>query len=172
MTSSVKSITRDLMFLFLTATLTACSPRVVDVTSDRSYWGRFQPGQRYRTKEPTFLVGYCESFSFKLWFWEWDTKLAIAPPGYNPLDMHPKTIEEYIASPDDWHDVVAILQPSTEFKVVRFEMHPYNIGLTSVIAEILNGPYRGKFADIDSLSKYLQQGRGLEPNVEYIEFIP
>ena len=160
------------MFLFLTATLTACSPRVVDVTDDRSSWGRFQPEQRYRTKGPTFLFGYNESFSFKLWFWEWDTKLAIAPPGYNPLDMYPKTIAQYIASPDHWPDVVAILQPATEIKVVRFETHPYNIGLISVIAEILNGPHRGTFVDIDHLSKYLQQGRGLEPNVEHLEFIP
>lgn len=167
---------RQFLLAFAAIMLTGCSPRVVDVTADSYYWGKFRLEQRYRTKIHSFMTKSNDTFLAKIGSLEWETYYYIYPPSnsYHPYHDIPEAIEAYESSPQEWPEVLAALPPGTELKIVKFYMYPYNIGLSSAFAEIQSGPHKGIVASISSLSKHLNdpQESGTEPNADYLELIP
>ncbi len=167
---------RLFLLAFVAIMLAGCSPRVVDVTGDPYYWGKFRLEQRYRTRIHSFLTKSNDTFLHKLGSLEWETYYDIYPPSnpYRPYHDIPEAIEAYESSPREWPEVFAALPPGTELKIVKFYMYPYNIGLSSALAEIQSGPHKGIVASITFLSNRLNDPKesGTEPNPDYLELIP
>ncbi len=131
-----------------------CVSSKIDVTDDPYYWGAYRPGDLYATTQRVFLVK--------------DNGYTVYRPKYESSRIFPETIEAYLNDPGRWPRVVSVLDIGSSFRIDRFTVNPYGLGLPRIWGSILGGPHDGWAIEMSFLSPYTGSGVGLGPDEEYL----
>jgi len=155
----------------------------IDVTADKKYWGRYEPGQEYRLKVDVFLAG-----SGLMVPGEWIapkpdsekppladglvTPGELIAPKSDDKNPPPATIAEYCADPTKWPGY-SVIPAGTRIRISRIRMwRTVTYHRIEIFADIIDGAIQQKDVQITLLSRPWQspQGRTLwEPNPLVLE---
>jgi hypothetical protein len=120
-----------------------------DVSEIKEFWGGYELNQKYELNRYVFLEKKRD----------WAKKLVLVPQGNQEhlgsmLWNAPGSKEEYLANTQNWPDVVGIIDEGAKVRIHKFGRHGAPLWGSSiyVIAEICDGPFKGKLVDIGDIS--------------------
>ncbi len=120
-----------------------------DVSGIKEYWGGYEINQEYKLTRYVFLEKEQD----------WTEKMVLVPPRNQEhlgrmLWNAPSSKEDYIAKKQNWPNVIGIIDEGTIIRIQKFGQHGAPLWSSSiyVIAEIMNGPFKGQLVDIGDIS--------------------
>ena len=120
-----------------------------DVTNKKQYWGEYHLGQELELLMDVFLMQEDD----------WSERLVLTPPGqlhqHAGLYSAPNSMAEYHENPETWPDIVDVLSSGTQIKCKMVRKHGTMLwgSSTTIFAEILDGPHKGKVVDVEDISE-------------------
>jgi hypothetical protein len=169
------------LLLVVCLSLAGCARVTHRVSTERvEHWGAYEPGAEYELLMDVFLLRPDSEIEYYTDTGKWRNKpsqrLALVPPGEVPqragLYTSPKSIMAYEKDPEGavqrtygsgtivfYDDVVGIVRAGTRLRCVRLDRHLGGSFMTgagiwhTLYAEILDGGFAGKVADIEDLGR-------------------
>ncbi|MCL2646729.1 MAG: hypothetical protein FWD61_06955 [Phycisphaerales bacterium] len=150
-------LTRIIGLLVVVASFPACgkwffSSGWTDVTTDRTEWGGYEPGQEYRLKTEVFLRKNGDGSSGGILV----APASLIAPNPNIKDNNPPpaTVTEYRADPAKWPWYIDVIPAGTRIRVshIRRWNTMTNSEIT-IFADIIDGDIRQNDVGIRGLSR-------------------
>ncbi len=138
-----------------------------DVSANRECWGGYEIGSLYRLKVDVFIAN--------VRFYSNGIALATGTEFKRSGQWGgPTTTQEYKSAPQNWPDMMGVVDAGTLLRVAKIKHRRYLMGDDGdcyyVFASIVNGLWKGKTVEITELSDYVKpDGHFLEPSPQLLE---